>query len=88
MLNPEEVVAQGVILFSYFKDIKIHDIIINEIGTSLENGNFDVIIPKGTVFPLRNSFLFKYSKKYKFKNFNKNLKNINVWIYVGNINWK
>ena len=36
--------------------------------------NFDVIIPKGIVFPLRKSFLFKYTKKYNFKN----LKNINV----------
>ena len=73
-LNPEEVVAQRAVLFSYFKDIKIHDIITYSIGISLENGNFDVIIPKGIVFPLRKSFLFKYTKKYNFKN----LKNINV----------
>ena len=48
--------------------------------------NFDVIIPKGIVFPLRKSFLFKYTKKYNFKN----LKNINVWIYEGNdkLIWK
>ena len=58
-VNVDEIIAHGAALFPYLKDIKIHDIITNAIGISLEHGNFDIIIPRGTVFPLKKSFLLK-----------------------------
>ena len=44
------------------------------------NGIFDIIIPIGTVFPLRKGFLLKHSKKYKIAKGN----NLKIDIYEGN----
>ena len=44
------------------------------------NRIFDIIIPIGTVFPLRKGFLLKYIKKYKIAKGN----NLKIDIYEGN----
>ena len=44
------------------------------------NRIFDIIIPIGTVFPLRKGFLLKYSKKYKIDKGNY----LKIDIYEGN----
>ena len=79
-VNVDEIIAHGAALFPYLKDIKINDILTNAIGISVGNGIFDIIIPIGTVFPLRKGFLLKYKKKYKIAKGN----NLKIEIYEGN----
>ena len=64
-VNVDKIIAYGAAIFPYIKDIKINDILTNAIGISVGNGIFDIIIPIGTVFPLRKGFLLRFKKKYK-----------------------
>ena len=79
-VNVDEIIAHGAALFPYLKDITINDILTNAIGISVGNRIFDIIIPIGTVFPLRKGFLLKYIKKYKIAKGN----NLKIDIYEGN----
>ena len=52
-INPDEIVAYDVIMSNYSK-ININDITTKAIGIQISNNMFDIIIPAGTVLPLRN----------------------------------
>ncbi len=52
------------------------------LGIQIINYNFDIIIPSGTVLPLRNQNLLKFSKVYKNKMYNS--KQLIIKIYEGN----
>ena len=80
-INPNEVVAYGAVVSNY-TNIKINDITNKAIGIQIINYNFDIIIPSGTVLPLRNQNLLKFSKVYKIKMYNS--KQLIIKIYEGN----
>ncbi len=84
-INPDEVVAYGAILFSNKDNIlKINDIISKSIGVSTKGGEMSIIIPEGTVIPLRKNYLVNCEKKYNLHK-NENMKNqITIKIYEGN----
>ena len=80
-INPDEVVAYGALVSNY-TNVKINDITTKAIGIKIINQEFDIIIPTGTVLPLRNENLLKFSKNYIIKRNNRN--NIAIKIYEGN----
>ena len=80
-INPDEVVAYGAVVSNY-TNVKINDITNKAIGIQIINYNFDIIIPSGTVLPLRNQNLLKFSKVYKIKMYNS--KQLIIKIYEGN----
>ena len=60
----DEVVAYGATLFSnQNNDLIINDITFNNIGIAVK-GKLSVIIPKGTILPLRGNNLLKFEKEY------------------------
>ena len=65
-INPDEIVAYGAIMSNYSK-ININDITTKAIGIQISNNMFDIIIPAGTVLPLRNQYLLKFSKYYMIR---------------------
>ena len=81
-INAEEIVSQGLVL-SEFEKINIHDIITKSIGISIIGGKMFVIIPQGTVIPLKNNNLLQYFTSFKIKN-NGNDEYVNIKIYEGN----
>ena len=60
----DEVVAYGATLFSnQNNNLIINDITFNNIGIAVK-GKLNVIIPKGTILPLRGKNLLKFEKEY------------------------
>ena len=81
-INPDEIVAYGAIMSNYSK-ININDITTKAIGIQISNNMFDIIIPAGTVLPLRNQNLLKFSKYYMIRR-NNSTNKIFINIYEGN----
>ena len=81
-INPDEIVAYGAIMSNYSK-ININDITTKAIGIQISNNMFDIIIPAGTILPLRNQNLLKFSKYYMIKR-NNSTNKIFINIYEGN----
>ena len=81
-INPDEIVAYGAIMSNYSK-ININDITTKAIGIQISNNMFDIIIPAGTVLPLRNQYLLKFSKYYMIRR-NNSTNKIFINIYEGN----
>ena len=80
-INPDEVVAYGAtLLTNRNNNLKIKDISFNNIGISVK-GKLSVIIPKGTILPLRGNNLLKYEKEYYIKG---NNEEILIRIFEGN----
>ena len=80
-INVDEVVAYGASIFPYL-DIKIHDITTKNIGISTLNGKMSIIIPAGTVLPVKDKSL-KFYKEYYLEG--KNILNSQtIKIYEGN----
>ena len=80
-INVDEVVAYGASIFPYL-DIKIHDITTKNIGISTSNGKMSIIIPAGTVLPVKDKSL-KFYKEYILEG-NNILKTQTIKIYEGN----
>ena len=76
------IVAYGAIMSNYSK-ININDITTKAIGIQISNNMFDIIIPAGTVLPLRNQNLLKFSKYYMIRR-NNSTNKIFINIYEGN----
>ncbi len=83
-INQDEIVAHGAVLFSNKDNIlNINDILSKSIGISTKGGEMSIIIPEGTVIPLRKNNLV-HVRKYKLHK-NENIKNqIIIKIYEGN----
>ena len=81
-INPDEIVAYGAIMSNYSKK-NINDITTKAIGIQISNNMFDIITPAGTVLPLRNQNLLKFSKYYMIRR-NNSTNKIFINIYEGN----
>ena len=80
-ITVDEVVANGATLFSnQNNDLIINDITFNNIGIAVK-GKLNVIIPKGTILPLRGKNLLKFEKEYIITGKNEE---IAIRIYEGN----
>ena len=80
-INVDEVVAYGASIFPYL-NIKIHDTTTKNIGINTLNGKMSIIIPKGTVLPVKDTTL-KFYREYTLGG--KNILNLQVIkIYEGN----
>ena len=76
----DEVVAYGATLFSNQNNLIINDITFNNIGIAVQ-GKLNVIIPKGTILPLRGKNLLKFEKEYIIRGENEET---TIRIYEGN----
>jgi molecular chaperone HscA len=76
----DEVVAYGATLFSNQNNLIINDITFNNIGIAIKE-KLSVIIPKGTILPLRRNNLLKHEKEYTIKGKNEET---TIRIFEGN----
>ena len=66
-LNPEEIVAMGSgilagVLNGHYPEVVIRDIISHDLGIEDDKGDFIILIPRGTVYPVENCRMFTTTK--------------------------